>query len=182
MHRHGYKGRKFGRERDQRRAMIKGLADALVLHESIETTWSKAKETARYTEKLVTKAKKGGLHNRRQVISSLATLEAANKLFDELAPKLGGRNSGYFRVARTELRVGDGAQLARVSFVDKLEEKPEKPAAKTVKAEQKPDKPEETKAETEQPRSRVSKESSGRVSAQTSATQAAKRTGRRGNR
>ena len=58
MHRHGYKGRKFGRERDQRRALLKGLATSLVIHGKIETTLPKAKETLRYTEKLITKAKK----------------------------------------------------------------------------------------------------------------------------
>jgi large subunit ribosomal protein L17 len=121
MHRHGYKGTKFGRQRDGRRALMKGLASSLVLDESIETTLPKAKEIARYTEKLVTKAKVGSLHSRRQLISKLATKEAANKLVDELAPKLGGRSSGYLRVKRTSLRRGDNSQLARVSFVDDLE-------------------------------------------------------------
>lgn len=124
MHRHGYKGAKFGRERDQRRALVKGLADALVLRESIETTLTKAKEIVPYTEKLITKAKKGDLHSRRQIISKMQTKTAANKLVDELAPKLGGRNSGYLRVERTGLRRGDGAQLAKVSFVDDLKAKP----------------------------------------------------------
>jgi large subunit ribosomal protein L17 len=58
MHRHAYKGRKFGRERDQRRALIKGLADSLIKYESIETTLPKAKEIVPYTERLITKAKK----------------------------------------------------------------------------------------------------------------------------
>jgi large subunit ribosomal protein L17 len=139
MHRHGYQGRKFGRERDQRRALIKSLADSLVLRESIETTLPKAKELSSYTEKLITKAKKGGLHNRRQIISGLATKEAAHKLVDEIAPKLKGRNSGHLKVERTELRRGDGAQLARISFVDDLS-KAEKPVKKEapVKKEEKP--------------------------------------------
>lgn len=132
MHRHGYRGRKFGRETDQRRALIKGLADSLVLRESIETTLPKAKEVLMYTEKLITKAKKGGLHNRRQVISGLSTLEAAHKLVDDIAPKLGGRPSGHLRIEKTDIRRGDAAQMARVSFVDDLEKKApakiEKPA------------------------------------------------------
>jgi large subunit ribosomal protein L17 len=74
MHRHGYKGKKFNRERDQRRALIKGLADSLVKYESIETTLPKAKEIVPYIEKLITKAKKGDLHNRRQVIAKLQTI------------------------------------------------------------------------------------------------------------
>jgi large subunit ribosomal protein L17 len=140
MHRHGYQGRKFGRERDQRRALIKGLADSLVLKTSIETTLPKAKEVASYTEQVVTKAKKGDLHNRRQVIKSLMTLEAAHKLVDDIAPKLGGRNGGYFRVERTRLRRGDGAQMAKVSFVDDLtkEVKPAKKAQEVKPAANKP--------------------------------------------
>lgn len=129
MHRHGYKGRKFGRERDQRRALMKGLADALIIHESIETTLPKAKELRPYVERLVTKSKKGGLHQRRQVIAKLNTLEAAHKLFDDITPKLSARNSGYLRIVRTTNRRGDNALLARISFVDDLKA-PAKPATK----------------------------------------------------
>jgi large subunit ribosomal protein L17 len=120
MHRHGYQGRKFGRERDQREALLKGLAESLIKFETIETTLPKAKEVVPYVEKLITKAKKGDLHNRRQIISALDTVESAHKLVDELAPKLDGRTSGHLRIERTRLRRGDNAQLARVSFVDNL--------------------------------------------------------------
>lgn len=120
MHRHGYTGRKFGRERDQRRALIKSLAESLIVNESIETTLPKAKEIRPYVEKLITKAKKGDLASRRMVISGVMTVETAHKLVDEIAPKLGGRNSGYLRIVRTKMRRGDNAQLARVSFVDDL--------------------------------------------------------------
>lgn len=124
MHRHGYKGRKFGRERDQRRALLKGLATSLVEHGKIETTLPKAKELVRYIEKLITKAKKGDLHNRRQVIAGLSTQAAAFKLVDEIAPQLTGRTSGHVRVERTRLRIGDGAQLATIAFVDELKSVP----------------------------------------------------------
>src|SRR4051794_15739415 len=136
MHRHGYKGRKFGRERDQREALMKGLADSLVKYESIETTLPKAKEIVPYVEKLITKAKKGDLHNRRQIISSLQTVASAHKLVDEIAPKLKGRVSGHLRIERSGFRRGDHAELARVSFVDDLKEAPvAKPASadKTAK-------------------------------------------------
>lgn len=149
MHRHGYQGRKLHRERDQRRALIKGLADSLVKYESIETTLPKAKEVVPYVEKLITKAKKGDLHNRRQIINSLQTVESAHKLVDEIAPKLTGRTSGHLRVEKTRSRRGDQAPLARVSFVDDLKAAPvaktaiptatKKPAAKpkpTTKATQ----------------------------------------------
>lgn len=138
MHRHGYQGRKFGRGRDPRRALIKGLAESLVIRESIETTLPKAKAVQSYTEKLITKAKAGGLHNRRQVISGLQTVEAAHKLVDELAPKLTGRSSGHLRVKRTGLRRGDSAQMAKVSFVDDLSKVAPKPTANAVKPAAKP--------------------------------------------
>lgn len=135
MHRHGYKGRKFHRERDQRNALVKGLAESLVVHETIETTLPKAKEVVPYVEKLITKAKKGDLHNRRQVISGLQTVGTAHKLVDEIAPKLQARTSGHLRVERTRLRRGDNAELARVSFVDDLKEAP---VAKAAAAAEKP--------------------------------------------
>ncbi len=134
MHRHGYQGRKFGRKADQRKALVKGLAESLILQESIETTLPKAKEVASYTEKLITKAKKGGLHNRRQVISSLSTLEAAHKLVDDIAPKLAARTSGHLRVEKTSLRRGDATQLAKISFVDDVSAKPKTAPAKAVPA------------------------------------------------
>ncbi len=128
MHRHGYRGRKLGRQRDQRRALLKGLATSLVMEESIETTLPKAKELVRYIEKLITKAKKSNLANRRAVIAGLSTQVAAVKLVDQIAPQLTGRTSGHVRVERTRLRVGDGAQMAIVEFVDEL-----KPMPKAVK-------------------------------------------------
>lgn len=134
MHRHGYQGRKFGRERDQRKALMKGLATSLVEHGKIETTLPKAKELKPYIEKLITKAKKGDLANRRRVIAGLSTQAAAVRLVDVIAPQLGGRVSGHVRVTRTDVRVGDNTQMATISFVDEIKEI-EKPAVKrTVKA------------------------------------------------
>lgn len=134
MHRHGYQGTKFHRERDQREALLKGLAESLIIHESIETTLPKAKAVVPYVERLITKAKKGDLHNRRQVIAALQTVSTAHKLVDDIAPKLGGRNSGYFRIVRTDHRRGDNAEMARVSFVDDLKEAPVAKAAAKPKA------------------------------------------------
>lgn len=138
MHRHGYQGRKLHRERDQREALVKGLADSLIKYEKIETTLPKAKEVVPYVEKLITKAKKGDLHNRRLIIADLQTIEAAHKLVDQIAPKLAGRTSGHLRIEKTRLRRGDNAQMARVTFVDDLNEAPvaksaaAKPAAAKV--------------------------------------------------
>ncbi|HYG83783.1 MAG TPA: 50S ribosomal protein L17 [Verrucomicrobiae bacterium] len=135
MHRHGYKGRKFGRERDQRNALLKGLVVSLIEHGKIETTLPKAKEIVPVIEKLITKAKKGDLHNRRQIIANTGSIDAAHRLVDVIAPQLGGRDSGHVRVSRTRLRVGDNAQLASVSFVDEISDKPQvAPAKEEVKA------------------------------------------------
>ncbi len=120
MHRHGYVGRKFSRECDQRDALIKGLATSLVMQGKIETTLPKAKELVRYIEKLITKAKKADLANRRHVIAGLSTQTAANKLFDVIAPQLTTRSSGHVKIEQTQLRTGDGAQMATISFVDEI--------------------------------------------------------------
>ena len=133
MHRHGYKGRKFGRERDQCRALLKGLATSLVMEERIETTLPKAKELVRYIEKLITKAKKGDLANRRAVIAGLSTQVSATKLVDQIAPQLTGRTSGHVRVERTRLRIGDGAQMAVIEFVDELKDAPKVEAKEAKK-------------------------------------------------
>ena len=123
MHRHGYKGRKFHRKTDQRTALIKGLADSLIKYESIKTTYFKAKELMPYVEKLITKSKAGDLHSRRQVIAKLQTLSSANKLVDEIAPKLTNRNSGYLRLTKLNNRRGDNTLMAEVSFVDDISKK-----------------------------------------------------------
>lgn len=139
MHRHGYKGRKFHRQKDQRRALMKSLAESLIKYESIETTFYKGKEVIPYVEKMITKAKRNSLHDRRLIIRNLQTVESAHKLIDEIAPKLTGRDSGHLRLQRTKLRRGDNAQMARVEFVDSLtavippKEETVKVATKTVK-------------------------------------------------
>jgi large subunit ribosomal protein L17 len=114
------------------------LADSLVKYESIETTLPKAKEVVPYVEKLITKAKKGDLHTRRQVISDLQTLESAHKLVDQIVPKLKGRTSGHLRIEKTRARRGDNTQLARISFVDDLKEAPVSKAAEVIPAARQP--------------------------------------------
>ena len=137
MHRHGYKGRKLSRKADPRQALVRGLATSLIEYESIETTYPKAKTVVPYVEKLITKAKKGDLHQRRQVLAALDTEDAAHKLVDDIAPLLKNRDSGHLRVERTRLRRGDNAQMARVSFVDDLS-KPAPVKTPSKKAESKP--------------------------------------------
>ena len=119
MHHHGYKGRKFGRETDQRRALLRGLMCSLIKYQAITVTLARAKEMRRGTEKLVTIAKKGGLANRRLLISRLDNLEVADLLMDVIAPQI-KRNSGYLRIERTGFRKGDHAEMATISFVDSI--------------------------------------------------------------
>ena len=125
MHRHGYKGRKFGLETGERKALKRGLMCALIEHQSITTTLARAKEIRRDTEKLVTIAKKGGLANRRLLIARLNNIEMAALLMDEIAPQI-KRDSGYLRIERAGFRRGDNAELATISFVDPIEIKEDK--------------------------------------------------------
>jgi large subunit ribosomal protein L17 len=174
MHRHGYQGRKFGRERDQRRALMRSLSIALIEHGSIETTLPKAKELRPNFEKLVSKARKGDLHNRRMIVSTLASVPAAHKLVDQIAPAM-QRTSGYLRIERTTMRRGDNAQMARISFVDSIED-----TSKTARSAKKATQSHETvvkKSPATESRPVAPKASR----AQTAST-IAKRTGRRGNR
>ncbi len=125
MHRHGYKGRKFGRKTDQRRALTRGLMCSLIEHQSITTTTARAKEIRRDVEKLVTIAKKGGLANRRLLISRLNSIEIADLLMDKIAPQI-KRNSGYLRITSAGYRKGDNTELSEISFVDDIEIKEDK--------------------------------------------------------
>ena len=129
MHRHSYKGRKFGRETDQRLALTRGLMCSLIKYQSITTTLARAKEIRRMMEKLITMAKKGDLHHRRLVIARLNDLEAATLLVDVIAPQI-KRNSGYLRIERAGYRRGDNSEMGTISFVDNISlevaEKPEK--------------------------------------------------------
>ena len=134
MHRHGYKGRKFNRETDQRRALIRSLICALYEHGSITTTLARAKEIRRPAEKLITTAKKGDLQSRRIIISRLNSIKTGNLLVDQIAPQL-KRNSGYLKIERAGFRRGDNAEMGTISFVDEINYDVEKKAeAKAGKA------------------------------------------------
>lgn len=125
MHRHGYKGRKFGRETDQRRALRRGLMQALINNadQGINTTLARAKEIRRDTEKLITIAKRGGLANRRLLIAKLDDIKTADLLMDVIAPQI-KRDSGYLRIEHAGFRKGDNTEMGTISFVDNIELKP----------------------------------------------------------
>ena len=136
MHRHGYKGRKFGRETDQRLALTRGLMCSLIRYQSITTTLARAKEIRRGLEKLITLAKKGDLHSRRLIIARLNDIEAATLLVDVIAPQI-KRNSGYLRIEHAGYRRGDNSEMGTISFVDEISHDVKKPEEKPAKAEKK---------------------------------------------
>ena len=119
MHAHGKRGRKFGRKTDQRNALTRGLMCSLIKYQTIPTTLARAKEIRRMMEKLVTMARKGGLHNRRLIIARLGDLESATILMDKIAPQI-KRDSGYLRIERASNRRGDNSEMGTISFVDEL--------------------------------------------------------------
>ncbi len=116
--RHGNNVRKFGRNKNQRHALLKGLMLALIAHGKIQTTEAKAKELRPSIEKMVTKANIGTLASRRLVISRLYNLTAeANKLIDDIAPKYKGRTGGYTRITKLPRREGDASKMAIIEFI-----------------------------------------------------------------
>jgi large subunit ribosomal protein L17 len=117
--RHGFRGRRFNRTQEHRGAMFANMAAALIKHEQIVTTLPKAKDLRPIVEKLVTLAKKGTLHARRQAIAEVRDEAQVKKLFDVLAKRLAGRQGGYLRIMRAGFRYGDNAPQAVIEFVDR---------------------------------------------------------------
>ena len=105
--RHGYAHRKLGRTTSHRTAMFANMAASLIKHEQIVTTLPKAKELRPFVEKLVTLAKRGGLHARRQAISKVRDVDQVGKLFATLGPRYQTREGGYIRVLKAGFRHGD---------------------------------------------------------------------------
>jgi large subunit ribosomal protein L17 len=118
-HRRAY--RKLNRTASHRKALFGNMAASLIKHEQIVTTLPKAKELRPVVERLVTLAKRGGLHARRQALSQLPDRDQVKKLFETLGPRYKERNGGYIRVLRAGFRYGDNAALAVIEFVDRDE-------------------------------------------------------------
>ena len=119
--RHGLSGRKLGVTSSHRAAMFRNMAGALIKHEQITTTLPKAKELRPVTEKLVTLAKRGDLHAKRQAYNQLRDETIVTKLFSTLADRYKTRNGGYTRVLKAGMRYGDAADMAVIEFVDRDE-------------------------------------------------------------
>ena len=138
--RHRLAGRGFGRNANQRKALLRGLATSLFEHLKIETTVAKAKEVRRFAERIITMGKKGDLSSRRLALSRIPNNNIVSKLFNEIAPKLTNRNSGYLRIVKTRFRAGDNSSMAILEFVDydsMTEVKEEKKEKKADKKEEK---------------------------------------------
>lgn len=115
--RHRVAGRKLGRPTDHRLALFRNLATDLLRYEKIRTTEQKAKEVRKLAESMITKAKIGTLHARRQVLAELYDPAVVEKLFATLAPRFEERPGGYTRIIRIGPRKGDGAEIVQLELV-----------------------------------------------------------------
>jgi large subunit ribosomal protein L17 len=112
------KGQRIGGGAAHQKAMLGNLIASLIAAEAIETTEAKAKAMRPVAEKLVTKAREGGVHNQREVVAFLRDREMTHKLFSEIGPRYVDRNGGYLRILKLGTRNGDSAPMARVEFVE----------------------------------------------------------------
>lgn len=111
------KRRKFDRPSDQRQAMIRNMVTSLLKEEEIKTTVTRAKDTKRVAEKMITLAKRGDLHARRLASRVIYEPAVVQKLFNEIGPKYADRNGGYTRILKLGPRIGDGAEIAILKLV-----------------------------------------------------------------
>ena len=134
--RHRVAGRKLSRTTQHRELMFRNMLVSLLQHERIKTTLAKGKELRSWADKIITLGKKGSLHARRQAFALLRNEGIVKKLFDEIAPKLRGREGGYTRIYKMGWRHGDGAPLSLVELVtfSSPEEKKKSPVKKAKEA------------------------------------------------
>ena len=111
------KGPRFGRDPAHQRLILANMAASLFAAEAIVTTEAKAKLLRPYAEKLITKAKKGGIHDRRKVIATIHDQDVTHKLFADIAPRYTDRPGGYLRIYKLGPRPGDNAPMARIELV-----------------------------------------------------------------
>jgi len=111
------KGKRFGGDAAHQKAMLGNMVASLIAAEAIVTTEAKAKALRPIAEKVITKAKKGGVHNQRQVVAFIRDKDMAHKLFEEIGPRYADRNGGYLRILKLGPRHGDNAPMARIEFV-----------------------------------------------------------------
>ncbi len=115
--RHKKSGRKLGRSSSHREAMYRNMVTSLLEHERIVTTREKAKELRPIAEKMITLAKRGDLHARRQALSYIRSKDIVHKLFTDIQEQFADRNGGYTRIIQTGVRRGDCASMAIIELV-----------------------------------------------------------------
>ncbi|NNF28991.1 MAG: 50S ribosomal protein L17 [Gemmatimonadetes bacterium] len=115
--RHRKKGRNLSRSPSHRKATLRNMATSLFQHERITTTTAKAKELRPYAERLITLAKRGDLHARRQAGRRIADRDVLGKLFDDIGPRYNERPGGYTRILKLGNRKGDAAEMALIELV-----------------------------------------------------------------
>jgi large subunit ribosomal protein L17 len=116
--RHHRSGRKLGRDSAHRKALYANLTGALFEHGRIQTTLAKAKEVRPIAEKMITLARRGDIHSRRQALAFLRSQDVVYKLFSDVAPRFEGRPGGYSRIVKLGPRQGDAAEMAYLELVD----------------------------------------------------------------
>lgn len=115
--RHRNKGKVFGREKAPREAMLRNLAQSVILYERVNTTLPKAKAVKSIVEKLITTGRKKTLTSRRALSRVLTIESAVNKVLEELGPRYAERKGGYARIIKLGRRVGDGADIAQLQLI-----------------------------------------------------------------
>ena len=120
--RHNKIGRKLGRKTAHRKALMSNLASALIKHKKIKTTDAKAKELRMFVEPLVTFAKKGDIHSRRQVLKKIRHKTVVRELFDTVGPAFSTRDGGYTRITKLGFRDNDCAPMSIIEVVDLVSE------------------------------------------------------------
>ena len=125
------KGPRLGGSSSHQKALLANLATSLFEHGRIKTTEPKARALRPYAEKLITHAKKGTLHNRREVMKKIRDKDVVHVLFAEIGPFFADRNGGYTRIVRTRVRPGDAAEMAIIELVDKSTEGSSKGSSKS---------------------------------------------------
>jgi large subunit ribosomal protein L17 len=116
--RHGRTGKKLGRDASHRKALYANLACSLFEHGRIRTTEAKAKAVKPYAEKMITLARRGDLHARRQALAELRSQEIVHQLFSDVAPRMADRPGGYTRIIKIGPRFGDAAEMVYLELVD----------------------------------------------------------------
>jgi large subunit ribosomal protein L17 len=141
--RHHRSGRKLGRDASHRKALYANLASALIEHGRIKTTAAKAKEVKPIAEQMITLARRGGVHARRQALAYLRSQDVVYKLFSDVGPRFADRAGGYSRIVRIGPRQGDAAEMVYLELVDYVSPaappprpRPEEPPAEEPPAEE----------------------------------------------